>query len=109
MVKVTNKEVKIKHNCMNIIYYRFSYYTFLNIIEQQAIRIFNPQCKISVVVERSIIIEINMLNNRPDAQMNAYPEFVELELMGLKHINSSPMSIGCNILKKYIEKKTGKI
>lgn len=49
-----------------------------------------------------------MLNNRPEAQMYAYPEFVVLELIGLKYNNNLPINIGCKILKKKnTQKKTG--
>lgn len=52
---------------MNTIYDEFSHFTFLNVIEQQATRIFNPQSKIAVAVEQLITIEINILTNKPDA------------------------------------------
>lgn len=48
-------------------YDKFRYFTFLNVIEQQATRIFIPQFKIAVAAEQDIIMEINILTNRPDA------------------------------------------
>lgn len=46
-----------------------------------------------------------MLNNKPDAQMYAYPELVEFGSLGSKYVNNSPMKMGCEILNKYIKKK----
>lgn len=69
-------------------------YTFLNITEQQAIRIFIPQCNISISVIFCKTIEVNMLNTRPNAHMYAYPKSAFLEASELKYDNIPPINRG---------------
>lgn len=76
---------------------RFNF-TFLNTAEQQAIRVFIPQCNISIIVQWYMVIELAMVMARPPAYMYACFTSFSCVSFVLKYASSPPINNGCNIL-----------
>jgi len=72
--------------------------TFLNMIEQQATRIFIAHCKFFAILECFNIIVVNKENSIADAYMYAYLKSVILESSGLKYDNNPPTNSGIDPL-----------
>lgn len=73
-------------------------FTFLNMIEPQATRIFIAHCKFFSIIECFNIIEINKENIIPDAYIYALLKSVILESSGLKYVNNPPINSGIDPL-----------